>query len=153
MESSHWGRSHPYLGCSLFRDSASIDAQGTRTPPSQPPAQEAMEPGVEAPTVASRVAPVVKSLPGNAGDIRDVGLIPGSGRSPGGGTDNPLQYSCLENPTDRGAWRATVHGVTKSQKQPVYSHASCPQPTTDWEEEKADRGWQCRPETLGDIPG
>ena len=42
----------------------------------------------------------------------DQGLIPGSGRSPGGGNSNPLQYSCLENPMDRGAWRATVHGVT-----------------------------------------
>ena len=48
----------------------------------------------------------------NAGDL---GLIPGSGRSPGEGNGNPLQYSCLENPMDRGAWRATVHGVTKSQ--------------------------------------
>ena len=56
---------------------------------------------------------MVKSLPANAGDTRDAGSTPGSGRSPGGGNDNPLQYSCLENPTDRGAWRATVHGVTK----------------------------------------
>ena len=48
----------------------------------------------------------------NAGDL---GLIPGLGRSPGGGQGNPLQYSCLENPTDRGAWRATVHGITKCQ--------------------------------------
>ena len=47
----------------------------------------------------------------------DPGLIPGSGRSPGGGHDNPLQYSCLENPMDRGAWWATVHGVSKSQAQ------------------------------------
>ena len=46
--------------------------------------------------------------------MRDAGLIPGSGRSPGGGNGNPLQYSCLENPMDRGAWWATVHGVTKS---------------------------------------
>ena len=53
---------------------------------------------------------MVKNLPANAGDV---GLIPGSGRSPGEGTDNPLQYSCLENPTDRGAWQAVVHGVTK----------------------------------------
>ena len=51
----------------------------------------------------------------NAGVIRDVGSIPGWGRSPGGGHGNPLQYSCLENPLDRGAWRATVHGVTESQ--------------------------------------
>ena len=55
---------------------------------------------------------VVKNLPANAGDV---GLIPGSGRSVGGGNDNPLQYSCLGNPMDRGAWRAIVHGVTKSQ--------------------------------------
>ena len=58
---------------------------------------------------------VVKNLPTNAGDIRDRGSIPGSGRSPGEGNGNPLQYSCLENPMDRGAWQATVHGVTKSQ--------------------------------------
>ena len=56
-----------------------------------------------------------KNPPVNAGDIRDVGLISGLGRSPGGGNSNPLQYACLGNPTDRGAWRATVHGVAKSQ--------------------------------------
>ena len=50
----------------------------------------------------------VKNLPAKAGDIRDMGSIPGSGRSPGGGHGNPLQYSCLENPMDRGAWWATV---------------------------------------------
>ena len=60
------------------------------------------------------VALVVKNSPTNAGDIRDVGLISGSGRSPGGGHGNPLQYSCLENPMDREAWQATVHGVTKT---------------------------------------
>ena len=59
---------------------------------------------------------VVKNQPGNAGDIRDMGSIPGSGRSPGGGHGNPLQYSCLENPMNRGAWAATVHGITKSHK-------------------------------------
>ena len=57
---------------------------------------------------------VVKNLPANAGNIRDMGLIPGSGRSPGGGHGNPLQYSCLEKPMDRGAWWATDHRVTKS---------------------------------------
>ena len=57
---------------------------------------------------------VVKNPPANAGDIGDVGSIPGLGRSPGGGNGNPLQYSCLENPLDRGAWRAPVHGVAKS---------------------------------------
>ena len=64
-----------------------------------------------------RVALVVKNLPANAGDIRDVGPIQGSGRSPGGGNGNPLQDLCLENPMDRGAWRATVHGVAKSWTQ------------------------------------
>ena len=59
----------------------------------------------------------IKNLPANAGDVRDAGLIPGSGRSPGEGHDNPLQYSCLESPMDRGTWRATVHRVTKSQTQ------------------------------------
>ena len=54
---------------------------------------------------------VVKNLPANAGDIKDAGSIPGLGRSLGAGNDNPLQDSCLENPMDRGAWQATVHGV------------------------------------------
>jgi len=62
---------------------------------------------------ASQVALVVKNLLANAGDLRDTGSIPGSGRSPRGGHDNPLQYSCLENPMDREAWRATIHGVAK----------------------------------------
>ena len=56
---------------------------------------------------------MVKKLPANAGDGWVAGLIPGSGRSPGGGNGNPLQYSCLENPVDRGDWQATVYGVTK----------------------------------------
>ena len=64
---------------------------------------------------ASQLVLMVKNLPANAGDIRDTGLIPGSERSPGGGHGNPLQYSCLENSTDRGAWRATVHGIAMSQ--------------------------------------
>ena len=58
---------------------------------------------------------MVKNLPANAGDIRDMVSILGSQRSFEGGNGNPLQYSCLENPMDRGAWRATVPGVVKSQ--------------------------------------
>jgi len=63
---------------------------------------------------AIQVALVVKNLPAMAGDVRDTGFIPGSGRSPGGGPGNPLQYSCLDNSMDRGAWWAMVHGVTNS---------------------------------------
>ena len=66
---------------------------------------------------ASQVALVVKNPPANAGDIRDAGSIPGSGRSPGGGHGNPLQYSCLENAQNRGAWWVTVHRVTNSWTQ------------------------------------
>ena len=66
---------------------------------------------------------LVKNLPANAEDERDVGLIPGLGRSPGGGHSNPLQYSCLENPMDRGAWRATVHSLTESDTPGVTEHA------------------------------
>ena len=58
---------------------------------------------------------IVKNLLADAGDVGDTGLIPGSGRSPGEGNGNPLQYSFLGNPMDRGAWQATVHGVTKNQ--------------------------------------
>ena len=63
------------------------------------------------------MALVVKNPPVNAGDVRDMDSIPGSGRSPGGGYGNSFQYSCLENPMDRGAWRATVYRVTKNLTQ------------------------------------
>ena len=59
---------------------------------------------------------VIKNPPVNAGDIKDVNSVPGLGRSPGRGNDNPLQYSCLENPMDKAASGATVHRVTKSRK-------------------------------------
>ena len=58
---------------------------------------------------------VIRNLPASAGDAGDMGSIPGSGRSPGGGNGNPLQYSCCENLMDRGAWKAIVHRVPKSQ--------------------------------------
>ena len=58
---------------------------------------------------------MVKNPPANAGDVRDAGSIPGLGRSPGGGHGYPLEYSCLENPFDRGAWWGAVHRVIKSQ--------------------------------------
>ena len=66
------------------------------------------------PTVASQVGLVVKRLSASAGDTGNVGSIPGSGRSLGGGNGNPLQRSCLENPMDRETWQAAVHGVTKN---------------------------------------
>ena len=66
-------------------------------------------------TGASQVALVVKNLPAKAGNVRSTGWTLRLGRSPGGGHGNPLTYSCLENPTDRGAWQATIHGVTKSR--------------------------------------
>ena len=62
-----------------------------------------------------QLALVVKSPPAKTGDIREAGSIPGSGRSPGGGDSNPLQYSCLENPMDRGACWAIIHRVAESQ--------------------------------------
>ena len=63
------------------------------------------------------MALAVKNLPARAGDVRDEALITGSGRGPGEGNGNPLQYSSLKNSTDRGAWRATVHGVAGSWTQ------------------------------------
>ena len=71
------------------------------------------------------MAPVIKNPPANAGSIRDTGAIPGSGRSPGGGHSDPLRYSSLQNPMDKGSWQSTVHGITKSQIQlkPLSGHA------------------------------
>ena len=66
---------------------------------------------------AFQVGLVVKNLPAKAGDEREMGLIPGSERSPGTGNGNPLQYFCLENPMERGAWEAIVHRVSKSWTQ------------------------------------
>ena len=75
------------------------------------------------------VALVVKNLPSNAGYVRDKSLIPELGRSSGAGHGNPLQYSCLENPTDKGAWWATVHRVAKSQTQlKQFSMYTCQKP-------------------------
>ena len=74
---------------------------------------------------ASHVVLAIKNPPASAGDVRDMGSTPGLERSPGGGHGNPLQYSCLENPTDRQTWQATVHGVTESHiqlKRPSTQH-------------------------------
>ena len=73
---------------------------------------------------AYQVVPVVKKPPANTGDVRDTGLIPGSGRSPEGGNGYPLQYSYLENSMDRGAWLVTVHRVEKSWIQMSDFHFS-----------------------------
>ena len=64
--------------------------------------------------IISLMAQLVKNPPANAGDTRDMSLIPGSGRCPGEGNGNSLQYSCLENSMDRGAWKATVHELVES---------------------------------------
>ena len=69
------------------------------------------------PSWASQVALAVKNQSANVGDVRDMGSIPRSGRPPGGGHGKPFQYSCLENPMDRGAWQTTVHRVTQSLTQ------------------------------------
>ena len=70
----------------------------------------------------TQVELVVKNLPANAGNVRDLGSVPGWGKSPGEGTGNPLQYPCLENPMDRGAWRATVHGCRKESGMIEHTH-------------------------------
>ena len=80
---------------------------------------------------SSQLTLVVKNLPVNAGDLRDMGSIPGLGRSSGGGHGNPIQYSCLENPMDRGAWQATLNGVTKSQTEAIYKIGNQQRPTVE----------------------
>ena len=88
---------------------------------------------------ASQVALVVKNMPANAGDIRVVGSIPGLGRSPGGGQRNPLQYSCLENPMDGGAWWATGHRVTKNRTRLKWLSKHMLAPTMPHPSVRADR--------------
>ena len=73
---------------------------------------------------ASLTGLVVKNPPANTGDIRDVGLIPGSGRPLQEGNGNPLQYSCLGSPMGRGAWRATIHGVAEESDQTQVSNST-----------------------------
>ena len=80
----------------------------------------------------SWVTPVVKNLSANAGDTRDTSSIPGSGRSPGVGNGNPLQYSCLENSIDRGNWRVTIHGTAKSLSTHTHAHTHTPSVPTRW---------------------
>ena len=72
---------------------------------------------------ASQVALVIKNLSANAGDVRDAGLIPESGRSPEGGHGNPLWYSCLENAVDRRVWQATVHRIPESDPTEATQYA------------------------------
>ena len=84
---------------------------------------------------------MVKNLPASAGATGDLGLIPGWGRSPGGGHGSPLQHSCLENPTDRGAWQATVHGITKSWTR-LSTHSINQKGPAEERECLRERGWQ-----------
>ena len=85
----------------------------------------------------SRMVLVVKNPPANAGVIRDTGSVPVSGRSPGGGNSNPLQYSCLENPMDKGAWQATVHRVTRVRH--------------DWRDLACTNAWNCENEMRDEV--
>ena len=107
---------------------------------------------------------MVKNPSANAGGIRDEGSIPGSGRSPGGGHGNPPQYSCLENPMDIGAWRATVHRIVKSQTglkrlrtQACMQSLTTPKSRTVLQEKKkSPKSWcrsvACLPELQQVIP-
>ena len=90
---------------------------------------------------AVQVALVVKNWPISAGDIREAGSISGSGRSPGGGHGNALQYSCLEDPMDRGAWRVTVHGIAKESD------------TTKQQQQYGAPGMLCSARSYCPLPG
>ena len=99
---------------------------------------------------------IVKNLPDNAGDSRDIGLHPGSGRFPGGGNGNSLLYSCLENPTDRGVWSATVHGVTEldmtevTKRVCVHAHTHTHTHTHGEREREREREREAETETEGE---
>ena len=80
---------------------------------------------------------MVKNLPANAREVRDVGSIPGTGRSPEGGPGNPLHYSCLKNPMDRGGWWATVHRVTQHAHPKQMSYCYLWEDQTEREKNKA----------------
>ena len=102
------------------------------------------------------MALVVKNLPANAGNIKDMGSIPGWGRSPGEEHGNPLQYSCLENPMDRGASRATVHRVAKSWTRLKWLSSSSSrneQGFLDFLGGSAGKEFTCSAEDLALIPG
>ena len=87
----------------------------------------------------SQLVLVVKNPPANAGDIRDAGLIPGSGRSPGEGIGNLLQYSCLGNPIDRGAWWARVHRISKSWTHEQVKQLDQGHGTSKWQNQNLAR--------------
>ena len=93
----------------------------------------------------------VKNLPADVGDSRDAGLIPGLGRSPGGGNGNPLQNSCLENPRDRGAWWAAVYGVAQSRTRLKQLSSSRSNIDTDVENRFEDKG--SGEEVMGEMNG
>ena len=87
------------------------------------------------------MALVVKNPPANAGDIRDAGWIPGLGRSPGGGHGNPLQYSCLENPTDRGGWLQSMGLQSRTRPKRLGTHACKQLRMNDVAQERGGHRW------------
>ena len=98
---------------------------------------------------------VVKNLPASAGRAADTGLVPGLGRSPGGGHENPLLHSCLEDPMERGAWWATAHGVAESDTTEQLNH-TCAAPPREhcWGEDvKAPPLGEARSKGRGECPG
>ena len=122
-------RAHPDIRPEDLKSSMGSDMQA-RVPPG-PPDHSVLCKFLTlgpSPGWAPQVAPVVRDPPVNAGDLRDWSLIPGSGRSPGEGNGYPLQHSGLEDPMDRGAWRATVHGVTRVGQDWVTNTFTRPHP-------------------------
>ena len=119
MEECHWA--NPWAGERWRRTARHIAALlQSRSCPNHA-AQELHQQGWT--QRASQAATAANNLPASAGDTADLGSFSGSGRSPGGGSGNPLQHSCLENSTDRRAWWASVHGIEKSwTRQSTHAH-------------------------------
>ena len=130
VNSTNHGWNFPFVVCGIH----GFKAHKYRGPTTYLPEKKKIRVWVD-PHSSNLCCSRIKTVPANAGEIRETGSIPGSGRSPGGGNGNPLQYSCLQNPMDSGAWRAIVHRFAKIQAWLKWQY------TWRW---KLSTAWECQ---------